>query len=88
MRHKTNQICFRCAQVLKPGRGWAAGFNLHGVGFYETEKNSENFYFLKASAGSDYGLVRQECGKNLVLPQVLGGIHNVHGIDQLGMYEK
>ena len=68
--------------VLKPGTGWGVGLNLHVVGFYETEKNHENFYILKASAGPDYGLVRQECGKNLVL----AGIHNIHGIDQLGMY--
>ena len=73
-----------------PGTGWgagAAGLNLPVVGFYETEKNSKLFFILKASAGLVYGLVRQEYDKNLVLPQVLAGIHNIHGTDQLGMYE-
>ena len=50
-------------------------------------KNSKTFYTSKASAGPDDGLVRQEYTKNLVLPQVLAGIYNIHEIDQLGMYK-
>ena len=34
---------FGYAQVLKPGIGWGAGLNVHVVGFYQTEENSENF---------------------------------------------
>ena len=67
--------------------GWGAGLSLHVVEFCKTEKNCENIYILKPNAGPDYGIVGRECGKNLVLPRVLVGIHNINGIDRLGMYE-
>ena len=74
---------FCCAQM--PCTGWGAGLSLHVVEFYKTEKNSENFYIFKPNAGPDYGIL--ECGKNLVLPRILAGIHNINGTDRLGMYE-
>ena len=70
-----------------PCTAWGAGLSLHVVAFCKTEKNFENFYILKPSAGLDYGIVGRECGQNLVLPRVLAGIHNINGIDCLGMYE-
>ena len=65
-----------------PCTGRGAGLSLHVVDFCKTEKNCENFYILKPSAGPDYGIVGRKCGRNLVLPWVLGGIHNINGIDK------